>query len=39
MTGALEVRGLSAGVDGKEILDGLDLVVFLGEVQDRMGPK
>jgi Fe-S cluster assembly ATP-binding protein len=39
MTTALEVRGLSAGVDGKEILEGLDLVVPFGEVHALMGPN
>jgi Fe-S cluster assembly ATP-binding protein len=39
MSAALEVRGLSAGVDGKEILEGLDLVVPFGEVHALMGPN
>lgn len=39
MTAALEVRNLAAGVDGKEILEGLDLVVPLGEVHALMGPN
>ncbi len=39
MTGTLEVRDLSAGVDGKEILEGLDLVVPFGEVHALMGPN
>jgi Fe-S cluster assembly ATP-binding protein len=39
MTTTLEVRGLSAGVDGKEILEGLDLVVPLGAVHALMGPN
>jgi Fe-S cluster assembly ATP-binding protein len=39
MTSALEVRGLTAGVDGKEILEGLDLVVPFGEVHALMGPN
>ncbi len=39
MTVALEIRGLSAGVEGKEILDGLDLTVPFGEVHAIMGPN
>jgi Fe-S cluster assembly ATP-binding protein len=35
----LVVEGLSAGVDGKEILEGLDLVVPYGEVHALMGPN
>lgn len=39
MTIALDVRGLGAGVDGKQILEGLDLVIPLGEVHALMGPN
>jgi Fe-S cluster assembly ATP-binding protein len=39
MTVALEVRGLSAAVDGKQILQGLDLVVPMGEIHAIMGPN
>ncbi len=39
MTTALDVRGLTAGVEGKQILDGLDLVVPLGEMHALMGPN
>ena len=35
----LEVRGLRAGVDGKEILKGIDLTVRSGEVHAIMGPN
>ncbi len=35
----LEVKGLHATVDGKEILKGLDLVVRAGEVHAIMGPN
>jgi len=36
---ALDVKGLSAGVEGKEILDRLDLQVPFGEVHAIMGPN
>ncbi|MCI0677647.1 MAG: ATP-binding cassette domain-containing protein, partial [Actinobacteria bacterium] len=36
---ALQVRGLGAVVDGKRILEGLDLVVPYGEVHAIMGPN
>ncbi|MGH8871722.1 MAG: Fe-S cluster assembly ATPase SufC [Acidimicrobiia bacterium] len=39
MTSALEVRRLSAAVDGKQILEGLDLVVPSGEIHALMGPN
>ena len=39
MTTALEVRSLSAAVEGKQILEGLDLVVPFGEVHALMGPN
>ena len=39
MTTALDVRGLSAAVEGKQILEGLDLVVPFGEVHALMGPN
>jgi Fe-S cluster assembly ATP-binding protein len=35
----LEVAGLRAGVAGKEILRGVDLVVRSGEVHAVMGPN
>ncbi|GBC86392.1 Vegetative protein 296 [bacterium HR12] len=35
----LEVRGLRASVEGKEILRGIDLVVRQGEVHALMGPN
>jgi Fe-S cluster assembly ATP-binding protein len=38
-TPILEIRGLRASVDGKEILRGIDLVVRAGEVHAIMGPN
>jgi Fe-S cluster assembly ATP-binding protein len=38
-TATLEVRGLHATVEGKEILKGIDLVVPQGEVHAIMGPN
>ncbi len=35
----LEIRNLHAGVDGKEILHGIDLTVNAGEVHAIMGPN
>lgn len=35
----LEIKGLKAGIDGKEILHGLDLKVGTGEVHAIMGPN
>jgi Fe-S cluster assembly ATP-binding protein len=35
----LEIKGLRAGTDGKEILKGIDLAVSLGEVHAIMGPN
>jgi Fe-S cluster assembly ATP-binding protein len=35
----LEIRGLHAGVDGKEILKGIDLTVSAGEIHAVMGPN
>jgi Fe-S cluster assembly ATP-binding protein len=35
----LEIRGLSAGVEGKEILKGIDLTIHAGEVHAIMGPN
>ena len=37
--GALEIRGLEAAVEGKEILKGIDLVVRQGETHALMGPN
>jgi Fe-S cluster assembly ATP-binding protein len=39
MSPMLEIHGLRASVDGKEILKGLDLVVEPGEVHAIMGPN
>ena len=39
MTTALSVSSLSAGIDGKQILDELDLEVPFGEVHAIMGPN
>src|SRR3989454_1816218 len=38
-TGTLEIRGLHASVEGKEILKGIDLVVKQGETHALMGPN
>jgi len=38
-TATLEVRGLKASVEGKEILKGIDLVVRQGETHALMGPN
>ncbi len=38
-TATLEIRGLKAEVEGKEILKGIDLVVPQGEVHAIMGPN
>src|SRR5205823_8349004 len=38
-TVTLEVRGLHARIEGKEILKGIDLVVPQGEVHAIMGPN
>src|SRR5436309_13448754 len=35
----LEIRGLHASVEGKEILKGIDLVVKQGETHALMGPN
>jgi Fe-S cluster assembly ATPase SufC len=35
----LEIRGLHATVEGKEILKGIDLTVTQGEVHALMGPN
>jgi Fe-S cluster assembly ATP-binding protein len=37
--GMLEIRGLRAGINGQEILRGIDLVVPEGEVHAIMGPN
>jgi Fe-S cluster assembly ATP-binding protein len=39
MTAVLEVRGLHAQIDGKEILRGVDLLVRQGETHALMGPN
>lgn len=39
MTAALEVRGLRAAVDGRQILDGVDLTLPFGEIHALMGPN
>lgn len=39
MKAVLEVRGLHAGIDGREILHGVDLIVRQGEVHALMGPN
>ncbi|MEO7429228.1 MAG: Fe-S cluster assembly ATPase SufC [Acidimicrobiales bacterium] len=39
MTHVLEIKGLRAGVAGKEILKGIDLTVRSGEVHAIMGPN
>jgi Fe-S cluster assembly ATP-binding protein len=35
----LEIKNLHAGIEGKEILKGLDLTVNAGEVHAIMGPN
>jgi Fe-S cluster assembly ATP-binding protein len=35
----LEIKGLTAGIEGKEILRGIDLVVPSGEIHAIMGPN
>src|ERR1700690_658228 len=35
----LEIKNLSAGVEGKQILKGINLVINAGEVHDVMGPN
>jgi len=39
MSPMLEIRGLRAEIDGKEILKGVDLVIPTGEVHAIMGPN
>ena len=39
MNTALKVTNLSAGIDGKQILNGLSLEVPFGEVHAIMGPN
>ena len=39
MTALLEIRGLKAEIDGRQILNGLDLVVNKGEIHAIMGPN
>jgi Fe-S cluster assembly ATP-binding protein len=38
-TATLEIHGLRAGIDGKEILRGIDLTVRQGETHAMMGPN
>jgi len=35
----LEIKGLHAGIDGKEILKGIDLTINAGEIHAIMGPN
>ena len=35
----LDIKGLHAGIDGKEILRGIDLTIKAGEVHAIMGPN
>ncbi|MGC8744989.1 MAG: ATP-binding cassette domain-containing protein, partial [Verrucomicrobiia bacterium] len=35
----LEIKGLTAAIDGKEILRGIDLIVPDGEIHAIMGPN
>lgn len=39
MTALLEIRGLKARIDGRDILNGLDLTIGHGEVHAIMGPN
>src|SRR5579883_3337062 len=39
ITGMLTIKNLQAGVDGKEILRGIDLEINAGEVHAIMGPN
>ena len=39
MTSLLEIRSLEAEIDGRKILDGLDLTVDAGEIHAIMGPN
>lgn len=39
MTALLDIRGLKAEIDGRQILNGLDLAVNKGEVHAIMGPN
>jgi Fe-S cluster assembly ATP-binding protein len=39
MTALLEIRGLKAEIDGRQILNGLDLTVRKGEIHAIMGPN
>ena len=39
MKRSLNIRGLSAGIEGKRILEGLDLEVKTGEIHALMGPN
>ena len=35
----LEIKGLKAGIEGKEILKGVDLTIRRGEIHAIMGPN
>jgi Fe-S cluster assembly ATP-binding protein len=39
MTSLLDIRGLTAEIDGRQILNGLDLTVNKGEIHAIMGPN
>lgn len=39
MTALLDIRGLTAEIDGRQILNGLDLTVNKGEIHAIMGPN
>ncbi len=39
MTALLDIRGLTAEIDGRQILNGLDLTVNRGEIHAIMGPN
>jgi Fe-S cluster assembly ATP-binding protein len=39
MTALLDIRGLKAEIDGRQILNGLDLIVGKGEIHAIMGPN
>jgi Fe-S cluster assembly ATP-binding protein len=39
MPGSLAIRSLAAGIEGKRILDGVDLEIHPGEIHALMGPN